>query len=40
MKLRELREALGLSRNQLAGAVGVSPQTLEKYEAEMPEALA
>jgi transcriptional regulator with XRE-family HTH domain len=34
--LRAFREALGMSRNQLAGAVGKSPQTLEKYEAEAP----
>ena len=34
--LRAFREALGLSRNQLAAAIGKSPQTLEKYEAEAP----
>lgn len=34
--LRAFREALGLSRNQLASAIGKSPQTLEKYEAEPP----
>ncbi len=37
--LRKFREALRLSRNDLGHAVDVSPQTIEKYEAEPPERL-
>ena len=38
--LRRFRTALGLSRNELALEAGVSPQTIEKYEAELPAPLA
>ena len=34
--LRAFREALGLSRSQLAAAIGKSQQSIEKYEAEAP----